>query len=91
MTPTNTIIMRDNVFQPAQLTIGVGRSIIWRNQGSIGHTATSGTPASNPGSLFDSGIVPPGGGFMFTISQPGTYVYFCRVHGTAMSGTLVVQ
>lgn len=91
MPPDNTILIRDNFYEPAQLTITLGRSVVWRNQGSTSHTATSGTPVSNPGTLFDSGTIAPGGGFTFTFSQPGTYVYFCRIHGAGMSGTIVVQ
>jgi plastocyanin len=91
-TPTpNTVIIRDNFFEPAELTVAVGRTVIWRNQGSVVHTATSGTPVSNPGALFDSNTIPPGGGFTFVFSQAGTVVYFCKVHGVSMSGRIIVR
>ncbi len=80
MPPNNTILIRDNFYEPAQLSITLGRSVVWRNQGTTSHTATSGTPVSNPGALFDSGTISPGSGFTFTFTQPGTYVYFCRIN-----------
>lgn len=91
MPSMNTVLIRDNFFDPPQLTVAVGRPVVWRNQGSISHTTTSGTPVSNPGALFDSQLIASGAGFTFTFSQPGTYIYFCRVHGAAMSGSIVVQ
>jgi plastocyanin len=91
MPSMNTVLVRDNFFDPTQLTVTVGRPVVWRNQGSISHSATSGTPVSNPGALFDSQLIAPGGGFTFTFSQPGTYIYFCKVHGASMSGSIVVQ
>lgn len=94
-TPTgpsnNTIIIRDNSFNPATLTIAVGRVVLWKNEGASQHTVTSGTPTSNPGAIFDSGILGPNGGFTFTFGQAGQYPYYCKVHGVAMVGTVIVQ
>jgi len=91
MPSMNTVIIQDNSFSPMQITVGVGRPVVWRNQGSTAHTVTSGTPASNPGKLFDSGTINPGSGFTFTFSQAGEFVYFCKIHGTVMSGVVVVR
>src|SRR5881628_2891799 len=82
----NTITIKDNFFDPANLTVAVGRPVVWRHQGSNQHTVTSGTPTINPGALFDSGALNPGGGFQFTFTAPGTYPFFCRIHGIAMTG-----
>jgi plastocyanin len=87
----NTIAIKDNFFDPANITVAVGRPVIWRHQGTATHTVTSGTPTSNSGALFDSGALNPGGGFQFTFNSPGTYPYYCRVHGIAMTGTITVQ
>ena len=87
----NSVIIRDNLFDPPVITVVLGRTVVWRHQGSTSHTVTSGTPTSNPGTIFDSGILTAGEGFQFTPTNTGTYSYFCRVHGTAMTGTINVR
>src|SRR3972149_12134992 len=84
----NTVDIRDNLFSPQNLTVTLGRPVLWRQQGSSQHTVTSGSPTNNPGGLFDSGLLAPGSGFQFTFNAPGTYNYFCRVHGIAMTGSI---
>jgi plastocyanin len=87
----NNITIGDNFFNPPTLTVAVGRPVVWRHEGATQHTVTSGSPTSNPGGLFDSGLISPGSGFQFTFNAPGTFPYFCRVHGVAMTGTITVQ
>ncbi len=89
--PTNTVIIRDNLYDPAMLTVNVGRAVVWRHEGSNQHTVTSGSPTVQPGALFDSGPLTNGGGFQFTFSAPGTFPYFCRIHGVAHTGTITVR
>ena len=102
-TPTATggaaapeVAMNDGFkFDPAQITIKVGQTVVWKNVGSNPHTVTA-----DDQKTFDSGADPskyigPGGTFEFTFTQPGTYAYYCRLHGTpggaGMSGTVVVS
>lgn len=89
--PNNTIIIRDNLYDPATLTVNVGTPVVWRDEGSNQHTVTSGTPTVQPGALFDSGPLTNGGGFQFTFNASGTFPYFCRVHGVAHTGTITVR
>jgi plastocyanin len=89
--PNNTVLIKDNFFDPGTLTVAVGRPVVWKHEGNGTHTVTSGTPTVNPGVIFDSGALNPGGGFQFTFSTPGSYSYFCRVHGINMTGTITVQ
>ena len=89
--PNNQIQIKDNFFDPANLTVTVGTTVAWRHVGNNEHTVTSGTPTINPGVLFDSGVLHNGGGFNFTFTAPGTYAYFCRIHGINMTGTVTVQ
>ena len=86
----NLVIIRDNSFSPQTIQVNAGRVVLWRHDGSSPHTVTSGTPATS-GRLFDSGNLNPGGSFEFTFSSPGSYVYYCKIHGTMMSGTVNVQ
>lgn len=68
------------------LTVPVGTTVTWINDDSTPHTATSDT------GVWDSGTLNQGGQFSFTFSNPGTYPYYCTIHGrTSMSGTIEVS
>jgi hypothetical protein len=57
----------------------------WTLGGILPHSVTSDT------GLFDSGVH-TSGTFAFTFTSPGTYVYFCTVHGrNVMFGSVVVH
>jgi plastocyanin len=59
------------------MTVTHGTTATWRNDDSAGHIITSGKVTdSNPGSLFDSGLVTPGETFHFTFTNVGTFDYF---------------
>ncbi len=86
-----TIDVGANFFRPATATITEGDSVTWVWLGGAGgHTVTEGTPPNPPSPLFDS-PTKSSGTFGYRFNIPGTYPYFCRVHGAAMSGTIVVQ
>ncbi len=76
-------------YRPATITVPVGTTVTWTNNDSIQHTVTSGVPNS-PSGLFDSGTLNTGQTFSFTFTSPGTYSYYCRIHGAAMTGTVTV-
>jgi plastocyanin len=73
----------DYSFKPATITIHVGDSITWTNNGKQPHTATA-----NNGS-FDTGTIQPGHSASHTFSQAGTFAYICTIH-PFMHGTVVV-
>jgi plastocyanin len=82
-------------FQPARVTIGVGDTVTWTVTNAVpeGHTVTSGKPDDDAvGDVFDSGLGLDENGqtFEFTFANAGTFPYFCKVHGAAMSGEVVV-
>ncbi|PYX78362.1 MAG: hypothetical protein DMG66_05665, partial [Acidobacteria bacterium] len=89
--PNNALI-----FSPASVTINVGDTVEWDWAGN-NHTVTSGGCCSFNG-LFDlgtKGTSPPTGqnaGFAasHTFTQPGSFPYFCRVHGSnfGMTGSV---
>jgi plastocyanin len=81
----NNITMSNMTFSPASKTVAKGTVVKWTNNDSYAHTVTS-----NDGSSFDSGNINGGGSFSYTASTPGTFEYHCTIHGTAMSGTLIV-
>jgi len=79
--PAVTIV--DFRFSPATITVHVGETVTWVNDGSMPHSATA-----RDGS-FNTGILAPGHSASHTFTQPGTFSYFCSVH-PFMHGTIVV-
>jgi plastocyanin len=68
-------------FVPAEITAKPGETIIWKNDDSTIHTATSGQGAT-PDGRFDTSFVPPGQSSKPTAmpTQLGQYPYFCTLH-----------
>jgi plastocyanin len=80
------VTMVDNRNLPAMLTVAVGTTVTWTNNGLMPHTVSA------AGGTFDSGNVQPGESFSFTFDTPGQYGYFCRPHVfIGMTGTVLVQ
>jgi plastocyanin len=73
-------------FNPSPLTIPVGTTVVWTNQDTAPHTATS-----DPGSAFtfDTGNLQKGQSGRVTFNTAGTFTYFCKVHPN-MHGTVIV-
>jgi plastocyanin len=81
-----TALVVDNRFQQPSLSVGVGTTVTWVNNGTNFHTL------STSERLFDSG--PMGGGqtFSYTFQQPGSYLLICRQHIlSGMSSRITVQ
>ena len=70
-------------YDPANLSVPVGTTVTWVNQGNTPVTVTS------PDGLFDSDPIMPGASFSVTFDTPGTFRYFC-VPYPHMKGTVVV-
>jgi len=83
------VVMENIQFNPPQITIPAGTTVVWTNIDTVIHTVTSGT-RENPDGLFDSGDIPEGGTFTYTFDEPGTYDYFCIPH-PGMEGTVIVE
>lgn len=88
--PANTVWEQNTTFNPASMTVSSGTQVKWVNKDSFAHTVTSGTVGS-PDGKFDSGNMGGGASFTFTFSTAGTYKYYCRIHGSMMTGTIIVQ
>lgn len=89
-----SVSIGDNFYSPATVTISAGESVTWTNGGDQPHSVTS------TDGLFDSSPDCPGNiddclgsgeSYTHTFSSAGTFDYYCRVHGFAMSGTVVVE
>lgn len=80
----------NNRFEPSDVTIGVGTTVTWSWVGGFHDVTPSGSP------VFTASGAPVSSpnAYSHTFNSPGTYLYFCSVHGTAssgMRGTIVVQ
>ena len=80
---STSVSVRDNAFSPKTVTVPVGTTIRWRNDGVVPHTVT------DPGGAYDSGIMSPGDTFSRTFRSAGTYDYVCIIH-PGMAGRVVV-
>jgi plastocyanin len=61
-------------FAPEEITVPVGSTVVWHNDGKNPHTATA-----KDGS-FDSAYLNPGENFQFKFSAPGDVKYVCKPH-----------
>ena len=88
-------------FVPQQVTVAVGDTVTWVNRSGAEHTVTRCTPAACDGTSggtgtdtsFSSADIAAASGttFSHTFTEPGTYVYYCQIHGYAlMHGTVTV-
>nr|MDQ3936155.1 cupredoxin family copper-binding protein [Actinomycetota bacterium] len=69
---STTVSIRDFSFAPRSVTIDVGDTVTWRNNGEEPHTAT--------GSGFDTGTLHSGQSGSHTFSSAGTFSYKCTPH-----------
>jgi len=81
-------------FNPSNLTIGHGTTVTWKNGDRVNHTVANAVGSADS---LDSGFIAGGGTFSHTFATPGTFNYYCTVHGadgnppTGMHGTITVQ
>ena len=61
-------------FEPAEVTVPAGSTVVWHNKGKEEHSVTADNES------FDSGWKPKGGNYQRTFTRPGTYAYHCAPH-----------
>ena len=61
------VAAKDNFFDPAEITINVGDTVVWINEGRNDHTV-------------DDRTLRPGQSFSMTFTRPGNYGYHCHLH-----------
>jgi plastocyanin len=79
----NEVEIYDFEFEPADLSVAVGTTVTWVNEGPSDHTVTA-----DDGS-FDSGTITAGSSFANTFDTAGTFTYHCTIH-PEMTGTITV-
>jgi plastocyanin len=78
-----TVTIADFQFTPATITIHIGDTVTWVNNGPSAHTAT----ASN--NSFNTGVLQKGQSASHTFTTAGTFSYICSIH-PFMHGTVIV-
>jgi len=81
---THRVVIHNFAFQPAELTVNVGDTIVWKNTDIVSHTATAADGS------FDSGEIKPGKSWKLVAKKAGTFAYLCTPHPN-MHGTLTVK
>lgn len=85
--------MDNNSFSPSNLGIQAGQKVTWK-WGACSSDGYAGCVTHNV--TFDDGSNEASptqgtGEYSRTFNTPGTYKYHCTIHGTGMSGQVVVQ
>lgn len=87
-TPTSDgtvkVIVGDNYFYPAKLTVAPNTQVVFSNEGGLPHNVTSYSNYFNPFYLM------PGSKYSVTFGAPGTYRYVCAEH-SGMDGVVEVR
>jgi plastocyanin len=81
----HNVVITDYMFAPSQLIINSGDTVVWKNNGMMGHTVTS-----DSGSEMSSPTLSSGASYNHTFSAAGTYSYHCSIH-SSMTGVIIVQ
>ncbi|MEO6490742.1 MAG: cupredoxin domain-containing protein [Ferruginibacter sp.] len=83
--PTNYVIINDNGFSPASLTIAVGSSITFVNSTIEEHSIVS-----DDSSTIITNVIMPNTSFYYKKDTVGTFSYHCGNHPTAR-GTIILR
>jgi plastocyanin len=78
------VAIKNFTFEPAQLTVAVGDTIVWSNTDFVPHTATA------RDSTWDSNSINGSNAWRFVANAPGAHEYYCVFHPT-MRATIVVR
>jgi plastocyanin len=79
-----------NRFVPDAVTIAAGGTVTWTWASGFHDVTSTGSPSFTP----SGAPVSAPNTYSQTFSTPGTYLYFCTIHGTpgaGMRGTIVVE
>ena len=77
-------------YDPMDITVPVGTTVVWDNVDTTIHTVTSGTPEEGPDGRFDSELISAGDKWEYLFTSADFYDYYCIVHPW-MVGTVSVE
>ncbi len=83
--------VRNGTANPAVDTLAVGGTVTWNKAGGSHNVTSTGAPSfpSSYGSA--SSLIPMGTSYAATFNTAGTYHYDCGIHGTDMTGRVIVK
>jgi plastocyanin len=81
---THTVVMNGTRFEPAQITIALGDSVVWKNNDPFPHNVASET------GRFASKDVEPDRSWKYRAARRGDFPYVCTLH-PGMTGILQVR
>ncbi len=82
---TTKVTISNFNFEPPQIEVKAGAKVMFTNEDSATHTATS-----EPQGTFESGDIDEGKTKPITFKKPGTFAYFCLYHAN-MKGEVIVK
>jgi plastocyanin len=81
-------------YQPDDAKAGIDLTVVWKNDDSVPHTATSGAGPDDPnaGKQFNSGPLDPGADYSIATNKIGSgeHPYFCEIH-PYMKGKITIS
>ncbi|HKP53926.1 MAG TPA: plastocyanin/azurin family copper-binding protein [Chloroflexia bacterium] len=75
-----TVSMKDNKYEPAEITVAAGSTVKWTNTEARKHTVTADDNAYKSGDMAKDAV------FSRKFDTPGTFGYYCEFHGSPGSG-----
>ena len=81
----------DNSFNDENIEVKPGTKVIWTNDGQQDHDIV---PVKGKAFGVEAGDFEAGDIYSYTFNKPGTYRYFCSLHGSAdggMTGAVIVK
>ena len=82
---THTVNIENMRFDPEELTVNAGDTVIWVNKDLVPHTATSAKEG-----LFDSELIESGKSWQYKVEGKGYVDYICTFH-PGMKGVLNIK
>jgi plastocyanin len=73
----------DNTFRARAIEVRSGTTVVWTNKGRNEHDVL---PAGGDGWGVEVEDFQPGDVYQHTFDEPGTYHYYCSIHGTTTEG-----
>jgi plastocyanin len=77
--------MVDLAFEPVEIVVGPGTTVVWPNRGQTIHVVASLDMS------WTSTTLQPGESYSYTFEAPGSYQIWCPLHSAEMVGTVIVQ
>ena len=79
----------DNLFNPEKITVAPGTTVVWENRGRNDHNIVPADDSQiSEWGVIDKNDFKPKDTYEHTFTEPGTYAYYCTLHGTKDKGMI---